>query len=356
MKILAIDLGKNKSVICMYDTETRHPQYGKLNTTPQAMHDLLVEQQPDRVVYENGNPSGWLTDLVEAFEVEYQVANTNHPSWRWSNVRKKNDREDALRLAQLSALDQLPLVHVPRKAVREKRALMHYRQSLVARRTQIKNHIRALLDREGRRWPAGKKGWTQKALDQLRQLSRPFGDTDGIWRSELRLELQQLESVEESLAAATAQLDAWAQTDEAVQLVQTSEGVGPRTAEMIVAVLDDPHRFKSGKQVGSYAGLTPKQYQSGQMDRQGRISGQGNRLLRSLLVECCWLGLRWNGWMRETYERIRRGSAARKKIAIVAVARKLLVRCCVIVGGGRRSRSRVLQAGRRCWVRPRCEN
>ncbi len=70
------------------------------------------------------------------------------------------------------------------------------------------------------------------------------------------------------------------------------------------------------------------------MDRQGRISGQGNKLLRSLLVEVCWLGLRHNKWMRDTYERIRRGSPSRKKIAITAVARKLLVRCWAMMRDG----------------------
>ena len=63
------------------------------------------------------------------------------------------------------------------------------------------------------------------------------------------------------------------------------------------------------------------------MDRQGKISGHGNVLLRSLLVEVSWSGIRYNRWMRETYKRVLRGSPSRKKIAITAVARKLLVRC-----------------------------
>ena len=63
------------------------------------------------------------------------------------------------------------------------------------------------------------------------------------------------------------------------------------------------------------------------MDRQGGISGQGNKLLRALLVEVSWLGLQHNSWMRKTYDRLLRGSPSRKKIAITAVARKLLVRC-----------------------------
>lgn len=136
-----------------------------------------------------------------------------------------------------------------------------------------------------------------------------------------------LKATEKCLADVTAKLDVQAKSDEQIQRLQTIPGVGPRLAETVVAFLDEPGRFATGKQVGCYAGLTPKQYQSGSTDRQGRISGQGNKLLRALLVEVSWLGLRHNSWMRETYNRLLRGSPSRKKIAITAVARKLLVRC-----------------------------
>lgn len=109
--------------------------------------------------------------------------------------------------------------------------------------------------------------------------------------------------------------------------MQTIPGVGPRLAEALVAVIDDPGRFRNGKQVACYVGLTPRQYQSGSQDRQGGISGAGNHWLRSLLVEVSWLGRHSNPWMREVYERVCGGKASRKKIAIVAVARRLLIRC-----------------------------
>ena len=115
--------------------------------------------------------------------------------------------------------------------------------------------------------------------------------------------------------------------DSRIRRLQTIPGVGPRLAETVVAFLDDPKRFRNGKHVGSYAGLTPKQYQSGQMERQGRISGQGNRLLRNLLIEISWSSVRHNPWARDTYNRLLRGSPSRKKIAITALARKLLVKC-----------------------------
>ena len=130
-----------------------------------------------------------------------------------------------------------------------------------------------------------------------------------------------------ALSDVTGKLDELAKSDSKIKLLQTAIGVGPRLAEAVVAFVDEPDRFATGKQVGSYVGLTPRQYQSGDMDHQGKISGQGNKMLRSLLVEVSWLGLRHNEWMNETYHRILRGSASRKKIAITAVARKLLVRC-----------------------------
>jgi transposase len=114
----------------------------------------------------------------------------------------------------------------------------------------------------------------------------------------------------------------------------TIPGVGPRLAEAVAATLDRPDRFRNGRQVGAYAGLTPKRYQSGQSDRHGRITRAGNTLLRSMLVEVAWLGLRYNAWMRQVYDAVGRGSAARKKTAIIAVARRLLVVCWAMLRDG----------------------
>ena len=116
-----------------------------------------------------------------------------------------------------------------------------------------------------------------------------------------------------------------AKTDAQVKRVQTINGVGRVTAEAIVAYIDDPHRFKSARQVGSYAGLVPRQYQSGCTDRRGRITKRGPRLLRTLLLECAWCSLRYNQWSQETYKRIHGDKRPRKKKAAIALARKILV-------------------------------
>ena len=77
--------------------------------------------------------------------------------------------------------------------------------------------------------------------------------------------------------------------------------------------------------MSAYAGLVPRQYQSGETDRRGRITKRGSRLLRTLLVECAWCSLRYNPWARITYERIHGGKQVRRKKAAVALARRILV-------------------------------
>ena len=96
---------------------------------------------------------------------------------------------------------------------------------------------------------------------------------------------------------------------------------------MVVAVIDDAKRFKNAKQVGAYAGLTPTQFESGTMSRQGGISGRGNELLRALLVQVSWLARRCNGKISAIFEEVCRGDKTRRKIAVIATARRLLVIC-----------------------------
>ena len=83
-------------------------------------------------------------------------------------------------------------------------------------------------------------------------------------------------------------------------------------------------RFDSAEQVASYAGLVPKQIESGTMSRFGHITRRGPSLLRSMLVESAWIVYRHNDWAQAWVHKISRGSKARRKIAIVALARRLL--------------------------------
>jgi transposase len=331
MNILALDIGKFNTVYCDYICESGKHEFGKVKTKPKAIHDLIVDKEPQRVVMEVSEIAGWVVDIARALGIETETANTSHEAWRWKNVKKKNDKEDALKLAKLSTMNQLPTVHIPAKPVREKRALIKYRQRLVKHRRSIQLAIRALFSAQGITGvPKGTSAWTQEGLGWLRKHARPLeeiSDVEQLWRGRLHVELETFEAVSQALKKVEDTLNKLGSADARIRRLQTIPGVGPRLAETVAAFLDDPNRFHNGKHVGSYVGLTPRQYQSGQMERQGRISGQGNKLLRNLLVEASWVSLRYNPWARATYNRLLRGSPSRKKIAITALARKLVVKC-----------------------------
>lgn len=332
MKILAIDLGKSKSVACEYQERTGEHVFVTIPTRREAVLGLLERTGPDRVVIEVGSVSGWVADVCRESGVPVQVANPSSEAWRWRNVKRKTDRDDALKLARMSAMNQLPTVHMPAPDVRAWRELIAYRHALVVRRTAIKNSIRAILTRQEIDWPGEQRGFTKAMLGKLAELCD--AGAGEAWRAMLAAELAQYHTVTQTLREIETRLEQIAAEDERVALLRTIPGVGPRLAETVVAVIDDPARFKSGRQVGCYAGLTPRQHQSGSMDRQGRISGQGHALLRSLLVEVAWLGRRHNPWMERVYQRALKGSPSRKKIAIVAVARRLLVLCWAMLRDG----------------------
>lgn len=228
-------------------------------------------------------------------------------------------------------MNQLPTVHIPAKHVRQMRSLIKYRQRLIKHRRSIQLAIRALFSAQGITGvPRGKSAWTKEGLGWLRKHARPLEeitDVEQLWHGRVHVELETFEAVSKALKTVEDKLNKLGSADSRIRRLQTIPGVGPRLAETVVAFLDDPKRFQSCKQVSNYVGLTPRQYQSGQMERQGRISGQGNKLLRNLLVEACWASLRYNRWARETYYRLLRCSPSRKKIAITALARKLLVKC-----------------------------
>ena len=336
MKILALDLGKYKTVGCAYEAKNGAHRFKTTSTTPAALQQLVTEVQPDRVVIEVCNIAGWVCDLLRAMEVEVQVANPNDDAWRWRKVKKKNDRCDALKAAQLSAVNQLRAVHIPKLEVRQWRALIAFRQQLVRRRGKIKNHIRDLLLSAGQILPRGAKCWTQLGVAHLEGLARPLSEVgvNELWRGQLHIELRQLREIQQEIALVEAKLDALARSDPRVALLRTIPGVGPRLSEAIVALLDQPQRFRKASEVSAYVGMVPKELDSGETQRRGSITKYGSRLVRSLLVEVAWAGLRHNRWIRETYQRISGGKKSRKKIAIVAVGRMLLVRCWAMLRDG----------------------
>ena len=154
-RIIALDLGKFKTVACVMETADRSHVFETIEMSPAAVHDLLsrhatADDPADTlVVFETCDCCGWVYDICMALGLPAKVVAANTEAWHWRRVKRKTDRDDALKLAKLALLDQLTVVHMPTPAQRQKRRLILHRRSVVARRTQSRNAIRSIFSQQG---------------------------------------------------------------------------------------------------------------------------------------------------------------------------------------------------------------
>jgi transposase len=143
--ILGLDLGKFKSVCCVMDAVTGGHAFETLASTPAMIHDLLTRHaaaangQEVLLVIETCDAAGWVHDVACATAgICVTVVHTQGDErWRWCKVKRKTDRDDALKLARLARLGELPQppVHVPSPRRQWRRVIVH-RRSVVNRRTR----------------------------------------------------------------------------------------------------------------------------------------------------------------------------------------------------------------------------
>jgi transposase len=334
--ILAVDLGKFNSVLCWYEPATKSTAFRTVKTSPENLRRELTREPVAQVVFEACSQAGWVHDLCEELGLDAIVASTTGAAWQWKHVKRKTDRDDALKLARLAAVGELDAVRVQDRSLRQWKSLIGLRKRLVSERNRGQNRIRGLLVCQGLPAPLGARAWTALGIAGIGQLARPLADcgADELWRGELHLLLERHRFLEGQVREVEKKLDALAVADNRVSLLATAPGVGPRTAEIVAVYLDDAARFRSADEVSAYSGLVPRQYQSGETDRRGRITRRGPRLLRAALVEAAWCSLRYNPWARSVWLRLQ-GNGLSKKKAIVALARKLLVRLWAMLRTGR---------------------
>lgn len=248
--------------------------------------------------------------------------------------KRKNDRFDGEKIAKLMYLDLMPAVHVPSVDVRQWRGLIEFRHKLMARRVALKNQIKALLRGLGITPPSGTQGsgetrgtrgtrslWTKRGIAWLKALAS-LDDANALRRDLL---VQEMSEVAQKIKRLEQELAKRGERHPAVQLLMTIPGVGIRTAEAVVAYIDDINRFSKMTQLGTYFGLVPCQDASASVNRLGHITKEGPATVRKMLCEAAWQTIRRSPKVRGWFDRIVGKDSDRRKIAAVAVARKLVV-------------------------------
>ena len=318
MRYVGLDAHWRQSTICVLDHRGRK----LLSRTIKGPWSKVLEEvgkirKPFAVCFEASTGYGYLFEHLRTIARHVVVAHPGQLRLIFRSKRK-NDRVDAEKLAKLLFLDEVPPVYVPSSEVRSWRGFIGHRYKLVRERTRTKNSIRALLRGLGIQAPRGL--WYGPGMKWLCSVSFA-NELDTVRRDML---YERLCFLTKMLERVEATLDRISSRHPGAQLLRTIPGVGPRTSEAVMAWVDDPGRFQRIKSAGCYFGLVPSQDASARTNRLGHITREGPAIVRWMLTEAAWQGVRRSPAIRAFYERVRREDPERGKIALVATAHFLL--------------------------------
>jgi len=317
MMIIGCDFHPSWQQVSWLETETGDCGERKLvhaNGEAKVFYQQLAA--PVLIGMEATGNSQWFVELVEDLGQEIWIGDAAQIRASYMR-RQKTDKRDAAHILKLVVEGRFPRLWTPDREQRDLRQLVLHRHKLVEIRSRVKNELQHLSLNQG----VQKKRtlWSQAGQKGLREL--PLKPWAACRREDL---LGLLAMLNQQIGRLDAAVQHAADENSQAKLLMTQPGVGPNTALAYVLTIGDVTRFARGKQVASYLGLIPREESSGGRQKLGAISKQGNRLLRSLLVEAAQIAVRFDPGYRKQYRH--RCHQKPKAVAKVAAARKLAVR------------------------------
>jgi len=319
---IGVDLGDRWSCYCVLDEAGEILLEQKLATTPEAIKQSFEKIPRSLIALETGTHSPWISRLLGELGHQVLVAHAQKVQLITKSNRK-DDRHDARTLARLARIDPELLGPVRHRSARAQIHLtvIRARAELVRARTALVNAVRGLVKSYGQRLP---KCGTQQVSREL------AAGLHAELREVLEPLLKEIESLNERIKEYDERMEKIAKASyPQVELLKQVKGVGTQIALTYVLTLEDPQRFAKSREVGCFLGLKPGRRDSGESEPQMRISKEGDRYLRTMLVQGAHYILGPFGedsdLRRWGLKLASRGGKNGKKRAVVAVARKLAV-------------------------------
>jgi transposase len=316
-----LDVSLESVSICVLDGTGQLVWRGKCETEPETIARILASRAPGlaRVVLETGSLSGWLHRELRRLGLPVDCIDARHAKAVLAQRLNKTDAIDARGLAELARVGWYKRVEPRSEPAQLVHGLITSRARLIKMRADLINQVRGILKPFGLR-PGKLHGPRLKA--RILELVAGRGLLEEVVGRLLAL----WEDLQRQIKALSERLVAIAHGDAACNRLMTIPGIGAVNALAFRAVVDCPDRFTRVREIGAYLGLTPRRRQSGETDRQGRISKRGDPLMRSYLFEAAMILL----------YRQKRPSALRswalalakrrgRRRAVTALARKLAV-------------------------------
>ena len=317
---VGLDVSQRITHVCVIDAEAHIIWRGKCASTPEAIADTVRAQAPNamRVGIETGPLSIWHYHGLTELGIPVVCIDARHAHAALSMQINKTDKNDAHGIAELMRMGWYREVAVKAMDSQTIRAMLGVRFQLIGMRTNIINQMRGILKTYG---IVLQPAFGRRHEDSIKQICEQHY---GVLFDTLAVLLSVYQGLKHQIAVLDELLARFANSSPICRLLMSIPGVGPLTAAAFVSAIDDPTRFPRSHLVGAYLGLTPRRYQSGEIDRNGRIAKCGDPLVRCYLFEAATsLLTRGNKWSTIKAWGLAVAKRRGMKRAKVAVARKL---------------------------------
>jgi len=315
-----LDVSVKDTNVCIVDDTGKIIREVKVASEPDALLQVLrnATYRFKRIGLEAGPLSQWLFSALGEANLPVICVETRHMRAVLQAQINKTDRTDARGIAQMMRVGLYRPVHVKTLRSQKLRMLLTHRKLLQSKAIAIENDLRGTLRNFGLK--VGMAGAT-KFEGRIKELIENLPDLAVL--VEPLLVVRRV--LREQIGVLHRRLLAVVRDDDVCRRLMTTPGVGPVVALTYRATVDVPARFRKSKSVGAVFGLTCSKYQSGEIDRNGRISRCGDEMMRVMLYEAAQSMLRskkWS-WLKAWAMQIARRRGMKK--AIVALARRLAV-------------------------------
>jgi len=333
--VIGIDLGNAKHAICVTERASGEIIDERNITNHRESLRRLSKKYPGaQMVMEVGSHSPWTSRFFEGHGHEVLVANPRKMRAIFENDRKC-DLYDARMLAKIARFDPDLLHAIEHESEEAQRDLLQIklRDSLVRRRVDLVSSVRGTLKSLGIALKSPNTHYfaryARRALAEEHEATLALIEPVLAALDAVSEQIKQLDKDIEQLAAS--------RYPETARLMEIT-GVGVLTSLSFVLVVGDPERFLRPRDIGAYLGLVPKRDQSGDLDKELRISCKGDDYLRRMLVGSAQYIIGPFGpecdLRRKGLALAARGGKRAKKKAVIAIARKLAVMMLVLLKTG----------------------
>jgi transposase len=318
---IGLDVSQKLTAICIVDDTGRRLWRGQCTSDPEQIERVVRRhaEKDARIGVETGPMTPWLVHELRGRGLEVTCLDARHARAALKMQINKTDQNDAEGLAQIMRTGWYRSVHVKSFDSDRARALLGARVQLVGMTTRLSNHIRGVLKTVGL-LPGSMRG-----VPFDRRVEAMLADRDD-GAPIIRPMLVAWRQLRQQVASFDKAVRILVKSSPACRHLRGVPGIGVLSVLAYVSMIEDPARFGRSRSVGAHLGLTPKQYQSGEIDRSGRISKCGDTLARTLMYEAAVVlmtRVKRACGLKEWAQAIARRSGAGK--ARVALARKLSV-------------------------------